>query len=70
MSTTEPATGPLERTDSLIVEFRYALADGNPVLAAALAEPLRAADLAGEGFVRDQVIEALGPRARRSAGPA
>ena len=96
MPTTEAATGPLELTDALIAEVRDALAHGNPVLAAALAEPLHAADLAGllerlnggeraelvlalgtgfdpdtlaylDEFVRDQVIEALGPQATGEA---
>lgn len=97
MLTTETAATPLALTDALIAEVREALAGANPVLAAALAEPLHAADLAdllerlegaeeraqvvralGSGFdadtlayldefVRDQVIEALGPEATGDA---
>jgi magnesium transporter len=88
----DSAARPLELTDALIVEVGDALEADNLVLAAALSEPLHAADLAdllqrlgqpereklvralGAGFdaetlayldefVRDQVIEALGPQA-------
>lgn len=88
----EVRPAPLELTDALVAEVRDALADANPVLASALAQPLHPADLAdllerldpqervgliaalGPGFdpetltylddfVRDQVLEALGPEA-------
>jgi magnesium transporter len=86
------ATKPLDLTEALVEEVRDALSAGNAVLAAALAVPLHAADLADllerldrdgrfaligalgpgfdpdtlaylDGFVRDQVLDALGPEA-------
>jgi magnesium transporter len=83
-------TKPLELTEALVEEVREALAGGNADLAAALAVPLHAADLADllerldreerfaligalgpsldpdtlaylDDFVRDQVLDALGP---------
>lgn len=88
----ETRSAPLELTDALVAEVQEGLDHGNPVLAAALATPLHAADLADllerlsaeqrglligtlgssfdpdtlaylDDFVRDQVLEALGPQA-------
>jgi magnesium transporter len=88
----ETTIHPIELTEALMAEVRGALAADNAVLAAALAVPLHAADLAdllerlnqgerfaligalGPGFdpdtlaylddfVRDQVLDALGPEA-------
>ena len=62
----EPSAPPLELTEALIHEVRDALADGNQLLAAAVARPLHAADLADllqqlEGHDRSALIDALGP---------
>src|SRR6476661_2362913 len=62
----EPSAPPLELTQALIHEVRDALADGNQLLAAAVARPLHAADLADllqqlEGHDRSALIDALGP---------
>ncbi|HEX6015706.1 MAG TPA: CBS domain-containing protein, partial [Geminicoccaceae bacterium] len=88
----ETTINPIELSEALVAEVRDALAAGDAVLAAALATPLHAADLAdlverldrderfaligalGPGFdpdtlaylddfVRDQVLDALGPEA-------
>jgi magnesium transporter len=88
----ETTIHPIELSEALVAEVRDALAAGEAVLAAALATPLHAADLAdllerldrdgrfaligalGPGFdpdtlaylddfVRDQVLDALGPEA-------
>lgn len=57
---------PLELTDALVAEVRDALADANPVLASALAQPLHPADLADlierlDPAEREGLITALGP---------
>lgn len=62
----ETRTAPIELTDILVDEVREALAVGNGPLAAGLATPLHAADLADllerlDGEERQQLIEALGP---------
>lgn len=62
----EPSAPPLELTQALIDEVRDALADGNQLLATALARPLHAADLADllqqlEAHDRSALIDALGP---------
>ncbi len=66
MATTEPAAAPLELSDALVAEVRDGLEDGNATLAAALALPLHAADLADllqrlGAAERSTLIEALGP---------
>ena len=66
MSTTETAVAPLTLTDALVEEVRDAVAAGNLDLAAGLAGPLHAADLADllERLTADErsgVIAALGP---------
>ena len=62
----ETTTATLELTDALVAEVREALAEGNPPLAAGLAQPLHAADLADliellERAERVALVRAIGP---------